>query len=811
MDTTFMKKPSWIVLLILAGSILLQLDKLCIRAHAAAGDVDLSFDPGSGVNGFVWAVVAQPDGKVIIGGNFTTVKGLARTNLARLNADGSGDPTFDAGATNRNIRCLDLQPDGKLLVGGDIPSVLCDEWGCYDSYSAGVSRLNANGSWDNTFIPATGLDRMVDSIAVQSDGKVLVGGAFATINGTNRNGIARLNANGSLDNTFDPGSGATGYPGGVNSIVVQPDGKILIGGGFTLVNGIARTHIARLNANGSLDNTFNPDSPVGYGVKSVALQPDGKILLGSEFLTVNETNGSGIVRLNANGSRDTGFNPGKGANGQSPGIYTVRSIVLQPDGKVLMGGIFGTVDGTNRPGIARLNANGSLDLSFNPGTGVGGGYGANVALLSDGKVVLAANRVVRLNTDGSVDAGFDPGSSWYPLQSLALQPDGKLLLSQWGGVGAFVNGTNGYGSIRLNPDGSRDSAFVPTNIFNPVIGDLGFSFDQMGITALAAQPDGKVLVAALYYTYFNCDESGCSTLYSYSITRHHADGSRDASFEPAVRNSPVWEIEAVNAFGVQPDGKVVVGGNFFSIKGAPRTGLARLNPNGSLDTNFTSQVPLYSTVSSIVAQTNGKVMIAGGFASVNSVSRNRIARLNADGTLDSGFNPGTGITNSYGPPEIRSLVVQSDGKAIIGGEFTAVNGMSRNGIARLDLDGSLDVSFNPGTGVNGRVFDVALQADGKVVFAGDFTTVNGVVRPYVARLFGDSAAPPPSLNLVRSNASVILSWPVSASNFQLQESTNISLLNAWSPVGEPRVTNGAQVSVTVPTSGERRFFRLKSP
>jgi hypothetical protein len=138
--------------------------------------------------------------------------------------------------------------------------------------------------------------------------------------------------------------------------------------------------------------------------------------------------------------------------------------------------------------------------------------------------------------------------------------------------------------------------------------------------------------------------------------------------------------------------------------------------------------------------------------------------------------------------------------------FTTVNGTNRNNIARLNANGSLDTSFNPGTGADGSVRAIALQSDGKVLIGGDFITVNGVVRPHIARLYGDSVAP--SLNIARSNAFLIVSWPVSGTNFRLEETTNLSLFNGWSGAATPRSTNQSFISVTLPATGSRKFFRL---
>jgi uncharacterized delta-60 repeat protein len=280
-----MKKPNLVWTMILSGSLLLQLSTLCFQSQAAPGDVDLSFDPGSGVNGPVQEVAVQADGKVIIAGQFTTVKGLARSKVARLNSDGSGDSSFNAGTGTGGwedcAHAVALQSDGKVLV----------------SNNGGFSRFNSDGSQDTNFIASIdgvcgdeGCFSFVYSIAVQSDGKVLVGGYFSTLNGTNYStGIARLNANGSLDGSFNAGTGAYS----VGAVALQSDGKVLIGGHVTTGNGPILNGITRLNANGSLDSGFNPGAGPDNGVYSIALQPDGKALIGGGFTTVNGANRRG--------------------------------------------------------------------------------------------------------------------------------------------------------------------------------------------------------------------------------------------------------------------------------------------------------------------------------------------------------------------------------------------------------------------------------------------------------------------------------------------------------------------------------------
>jgi uncharacterized delta-60 repeat protein len=383
-------------IIVLAGSLLLQLNTLCFHSRGAVGDVDLSFDPGSGVNGPVNAVVLRPDGKVIIGGLFTTVNGLLRTNVARLNVNGSGDATFNPGpAAKGPVSSVALHSAGKVLFTATYPGYTDPYF--YEDYQVG--RLNSDGMWDGSFVSwvnpiADGYGGEYRSIVVQPDGKLLLGGYFFVpieypgLVAQPR--IIRLNTNGSVDSSFDSRfafivSQVPEYSGSVSSVAVQPDGKVLIVGDFLAVNGANGCYgIARLNPDGYPDGSFNAGTGVSGGiVTSVAVQPDGKVLIGGTFSTVNGTNRFGIARLHANGSLDLSFNPGSGA-------YGVSSIVLQPDGKVLIGGAFITVNGTNRNRIARLNANGSLDPSFDPGTGAGG-YVRSIALQPDGNILIGGD------------------------------------------------------------------------------------------------------------------------------------------------------------------------------------------------------------------------------------------------------------------------------------------------------------------------------------------------------------------------------------------------------------------------------------
>ena len=348
------------------------------------------------------SISLQSDGRVVIGGDFTVVAGAARGHVARLNADGSTDFTFmnNLVGANASVYATSLQPDGTILIGGI--------FGLVDGMARrGLARLNTNGSVDMSFNAVTGSA----PVAVQSDGKVVTSTALLNNSGT-QDTLFRLNPNGTRETNWL----VTLSGGAVSAIAQQTDGKLVIGGTFALVNGISRMALARLNTNGTTDVTFENGLPGVTGlVNCVALQPDGKVIIGGYFFMVNGVARTRIARLNQDGSVDTTFQ-----NGMAGADDEVEAVTVQPDGKVLMGGFFSSVNNVHRSAIARLNSDGSLDNGFQNGMPGAQGGGVNaLALQPDGKVIIGGGftainalnryRIARLNTDGSVDPFFQNG------------------------------------------------------------------------------------------------------------------------------------------------------------------------------------------------------------------------------------------------------------------------------------------------------------------------------------------------------------------------------------------------------------------
>jgi uncharacterized delta-60 repeat protein len=670
------------------------------------GDLAQSYGVYPGFNGPVLAIVPQANGKILLGGAFSSYNGVTENGIIRLNADGTKDITFNTGTGfNSQISAIVVQADGKILVGGDFTSF-------NGTTENRIIRLNADGTKDTTFSTGTGLNSTVSAIAVQADGKIIVGGGFFTYQGVTENRIIRLNADGTKDTTFSTG---TGFDGDVYTIALQTDGKILVGGQFFFYNGVLSKYIMRLNANGTKDTSFIiTGNGFDQAVMVIALQANGKILVGGSFNAYNSTTENYIIRLNAEGTKDFSFSSGTGFN--SGFNSTVRTIALQADGKVLIGGQFTSYKGITENRIIRLNADGMKDSTFTTGTGFNAVPGttpvSTIALQADGQILVGGlftayngdseNRIIRLSANGTNNSSFSTGTGFnVSVRVITPQADGKILV---GGAFTSYNGAIDNRIVLLNANGTKDTAF-----------NSGVGFDG-SVFAIVPQADGKVLVGGEFTSYKGITEN--------RIIRLNADGTKDISFITGTGfSNTVWAIVP------QPDGKILIGGLFTSYNGTSENRIIRLNANGTKDTSFITGTGFNNTVRAIALQADGKILAVGNFNAYNGTSENHIIRLNANGTKDTTFNTGIGFNTSA-----RAIVLQADGKILVGGSFTAYNGITENYIIRLNAEGTKDTTFNIGTGFNESVWGIAPQADGKILVAGSFTAYGGVTENYFIRL-----------------------------------------------------------------------------
>ena len=341
-------------------------------APGAPGSADASFKIGTGTDGDVRELLIQPDGKILAAGRFTTFDGIAHRNIVRLNPDGSVDDSFGFQGVGP-IRAMALQDDGGIFVAGD--SMLRGHPRDH------IMRLAADGGVDKTFNYNAKLNFAIRAVALEAHGNVIAGGDFTTENGKEQNRKMQFGPDGKPDDEYDANvfTSATDL-----TITRQPDGKILVGGAFTQFNNANAGHIVRLDGYGTLDRHFNTGTGADGNVAAIAVQKDGAILIAGNFSNVNGQPYAHLARLNPDGTVDVTFAIGAGAD------KNVRAVAVQPDGKILVAGDFMNFANVPCRYIVRLNADGSVDKSFDTGSGASGPIGC-IAVQPDGKIVLGGN------------------------------------------------------------------------------------------------------------------------------------------------------------------------------------------------------------------------------------------------------------------------------------------------------------------------------------------------------------------------------------------------------------------------------------
>ena len=619
--------------------------------------LDPRFDARLESVGVVQVLLPASDGRYYVAGQFLRLDGAPRTAIARMNVDGSLDGGFSvaAGGIAGDVLAMALQSDGKVVIGGTFTHV----GGVARNR---IARLNVDGSLDASFAPGYGCDGAVRGVAVDAAGRILACGEFGHFNGSRRQGLVRMSSDGQIDYSFFPyaptlaGDQGCAFEGVVNCLVLQPDGRIVLGGSFTAYNGTSRKNLVRLHTDGTLDSGFDPGAAVGLLPAAVALQSGGKIVVGGAY-------GFGkidyLLRLNSDGSLDPDFGGGANFDGAVFGLHVDAS------DRILVGGGFGSFGGTKRTRVARLASDGSLDLSFDPGTGFDSIVLA-LAVTTSGDVLVGgqfenadsrpARAVARLSSAGAFLQGL-AGECRTPARVSSTEPAGG---GRWLVEGDFswAADSSVNGQVRVSGDGDADSSFIPGRI------------SGAGELCRAVQSDGKLLVGSF---------SGIGA----TITRYNLDGSTDASFSVGTGFNA-----GVNALIVQADGRIVAGGAFTTCNGVDCSRIIRLNTDGSIDNSFHPGIGFSESVMALEAQPDGRIVAGGYFKYHDGHSRNFVSRLNADGSFDSTFDPGSGFSDP-----VRCLLAQNDGRIVVSGDFASFNNALCGKVVRLNADGSRDTNF----------------------------------------------------------------------------------------------------------------------
>jgi uncharacterized delta-60 repeat protein len=759
-------------------------------------------------NQWVRTVVVQEDGKSLLGGYFSTLNGTSR-RLARLNQDGSID-SF-AAAPNDWVEALAVQSDGKILVGGWFTSL-----GWSTATTERIGRLLPSGAVDNSFSASAG--GIVLAIAPLSNGKVLIGGAFTNVSGLQRGRIARLNSDGSVDTTFNPGAG---FDNTVTSLAVQADGKVIVGGSFGDFDGQPRAALARLHVDGSLDLTFAAGA--NGPAESIVIQADGRILLGGNMTSIGGPPRRFLVRLHPDGTVDSTFEPEFGGR--------VMGIGLQANGQILVGGDFSYAGGTpgnnlfvrlhNNVPVSQTLVRGDSSVTWLRG---GGGpevqhvrfrhsadgiswtpLGAGVRIPGGWSVDLPAPTVGgTVRASGYVQSGRSGASGWFehldvgaPVildqpTSLTLNAgstgvfrveiaamegtgfqwfkDGQPLSDENGITGAHTASltlsnvlradAGNYHVVITGDDDSTTSAAAQLHVNDPTIGlqpepanrqageSVTFTGAAAGTPPLAYQwyRDLTPLAGATGAT-LTLHGLGGGDVGNYVVRVTNDHGYVDSL--PALLTVNLTTVDSqfnpqfdsqfglsVNALVPLTGGDALVGGVFSSIDGVTVANLARLAADGSAVETFSHR--LDGMVTCLAMQTENLVLVGGSFLEVNGIPQRGLARMRLDGSLDLSFSP------SFNGAVGRTII-QRDGKILVAGSFTTVNGISRQKIVRLHPDGTLDTSFevvNGGIGGTGGVSSMRLAPDDSIYLAGGFTSVAGQPRHYLARLLADGNLDP---------------------------------------------------------------------
>jgi uncharacterized delta-60 repeat protein len=781
-----------------------QADGSLDRGFGGTGKVVTHVGPDQSVGN---AVAVQADGKIVVAG-YSQTGATQNFAVVRYTSTGELDPTFNGtgmaitplGVGSSSALAVTVQADGKIVATGFSSGG--------PSFGIVVVRYTSTGALDTTFdadgiagtFTGTG-NAFAYSVKVQADGKILVGGSADT--GSKFDFVLiRYNDDGTLDTSFDSDGIVTTSIGTDadtgRSVAIQNDGKLVLAG-FTQSSSNTNIAVARYTTTGALDSSFNGTGVVqaSFGVGddfgiTVALQSDGKILVGANAGTATTDVNFGVVRLTSTGALDPSFHgAGYAATPFGTSVEAVGGMVVQHDGRIV---VVGSSDNGSGPdfALARYEAFVAADVDgLDPN--IAGGTVYATAEQPDGKLIVAGvftsvlgvprKNIARLNVDGTLDTTFDPEPNNF-VYSVAVQADGKVLL---GGFFTTLK-PNGAPSAttrnriaRLNADGTLDPSFDPSA--------------DAPVYSLVAQADGKVLLGGDFIT---LQPNGAASPVSRPyIARLKADGTLDPTFNP-VPNS------TVSGIAVQADGKVLL---------ADISDAKRLNADGSVDLNFT--VSANGFVRSFLVQPDGKILLSGSFTTLqpigepSPVTRSRIARLNADGSLDSSFDP-----NANG--QVTSMALQADGKIVLGGIFDTLqpNGTPtvtmRKYVARLNSDGTVDANFDPSA--NGFINSVAVQADGRVVLGGDFTTLqpNGAPsttsRKYLARLYDDPATQalstldPAQVLWTRGGAAPEIGQV--AFDVSVDGGTTWTTLGTGSRIGT--TANWRLMGFTLPTSGQLR-------
>lgn len=662
------------------------------------------------------------------------------------------DLNFKSGwYANNMIKDFAVQPDGKIIVVGDF--ITFNDKLCY-----GIVRLNTDFSLDTTFHSGYGFNptgwRFLNTVELQPDGKILVGGVFDLYKGTAVEDLIRINSDGTIDLTFSAGEGVENDIGDdlgqIYSIDVNDDGKILVAGTFRRYDDITVNNIVLLNSDGSIDESFESgdavegtyfDLPRVYDAQFIA---DNKIFLAGEFDYYNNISRKDAIRIFIDGSEDTSYHPVGICAADSYGKFT--QFHVNDDGSIYLAGDFDCYGANEAEDFIKLKSNGAFDTAFNNNldfTFCSESYLSYFFLLPDNTICVARKScfnsyITSINTNGTPNTAFDtitinfsradPSYDGIVLEeedTAAIATVNKIMLINDSTM--YVAGF--FNKILFNGTLSRRNFIAKMQIQDGVKDSYpGAGFDHSEVNTMIETDDHKILAGGYFFNYDNHRAA--------SIVRLFEDtGAIDTSFHSGSGFNGV-----VKKLILQNDGKIIVVGGFTKYNGNDARKICRLYADGELDESFSSGAGVYypdgytdtAEILDAVITMDGKIIIGGVFLSYDDYPCNHIARLNSDGSFDDTFLMGEGASWT-----VEDIELQSTGKILIAGRFDEYDTHYTPSLARLNTDGSLDESFHNGLTPSSLIYHVRVTNTDKIYIAGNMQSYDGFTRYSVARLSAD--------------------------------------------------------------------------
>ncbi|MGJ8725612.1 MAG: immunoglobulin domain-containing protein [Roseibacillus sp.] len=690
----------------------------------------VNFNPDLVFNGTVEAVLPLADGRTLVGGSFSRITfGGINYNIdeiALVNADGTLDTSFDL-TPNGTVYTLALDSDGGILIGGRFTFI-------GGQSRNRVARLNAELTFDTSFGSNIGPNNDVFTFEAAVGGKYFVGGQFSTWDG-NPGYLVRLNNDGSYDDTFTPPA-----LNSTRKVIPLSDGKVLAGGAFT-GNGVTR--VARFNEDGSVDTSYSASSP--RFIFDMALQSDGELIAVGDF--------GAMYRYNPDGTQDNSFSVSVNSSSD------IETIAIDSSGRILIGGTFTTVNGESSQSFARLNPDGSTDTTFNVGTGVNSALKA-IALQPLGKIWIGGghsnyrgvttSRLTLLNgnpldlaiVQQPVAAVADPGTT-ATFSVTAVGTD--TLTYQWQRNGSDlldggdISGTTSNTLSIANVEESDEDVYqvvITHSITMESLTSNPATLVALGAPEILAQPEDVTTENGLTAT-FTVSAQGASPV-SYQWYR---DGNILAD-SATVSGATTAELTLSNLEVSDTSDLFVRISNGLGTLDSDSVSLLVERLPASIDRSVVLPTSVNSNILAIYPFDDGSYLLGGQFTSIGhaggSASRRYLAKLDTTGTLDTNFPVVVGNGN------IRSIEQETNGKFLIAGRFTTLNRngsfTSHNNIARLNTDGSIDPTFDSLAAPNGDVYVVRPLSDGKILIGGAFSSAGGQTgTAYIARLNTDGS------------------------------------------------------------------------